>query len=90
MCKYFCKIKMTCIFCSAIFPFSGFFCAVHLTDGTKTYRPESQIVLEAGTALAFFGGDRSRSVDRVRSELVALCNEWNADNKDKVNVKMSE
>lgn len=69
---------------SSLYPLDGHFCAVHLTDGTKTYRPESQIVLDLDTTFGFFGGDRAKSLARIASEVESLCDEWNLDNKEKV------
>lgn len=69
---------------SSLFPFGRHYCAIHFTDGTKSYRPESQIVIDPSSCFAFFSADPASTLRTVAKELEELSTAWNADNKDKV------
>ena len=48
-----------------------------LVDGTKPYKPESQIVLDLATAYNFFGRNPERTKDLVVRKVHDLTNAWN-------------
>jgi len=65
-------------FYSEIYPVSDHFFVLHTVDSSKTYSPESQIVIDIPTAVAFFGQrGRDDTLSKVHGMAVSLVSEWN-------------
>jgi|688.fasta_scaffold04131_13 hypothetical protein len=65
------------IYFRGLVPLHKHFFHVKLVDGTKKYRPESQIVLDIGTAYNFFGRDPERTKSIVCKKVHNLVDAWN-------------
>ena len=64
-------------FYSPLYPFKKHFFHIKLVDGTKKYRPESQIILDINTADNFFGRNPERTNSIIRKKVSQLVNAWN-------------
>lgn len=62
---------------SGLFPMEKHYFHAKLVDGTKPYKPESQIVLDLATAYNFFGRNPERTKDLVVRKVHDLTNAWN-------------
>lgn len=71
---------------SSLYPIGSCFFLIHLQDGTKAYRPESQIVMDVPTAWAFFGARPDDTLQKVGEVTRNLVRRWNEDYCDKVNI----
>ena len=58
---------------------SDHFFYLHARDESKTYAPESQIVIDVPTAIAFFGSDgKDSTLELIHGRVKSLVEEWNA------------
>jgi hypothetical protein len=60
-----------------LFPLQKHFFHLKLVDGTKKYRPESQIVLDIATAFNFFGRNPQRTKAIVVKKVHQIVEAWN-------------
>lgn len=69
---------------SLLYPVGDCFFSVHVVDGTKTYRPESQIIFDLPTAHAFFAANPQETLTLVGDAVRSLSKRWNDANATKV------
>ena len=62
------------------------FCLIKVKDGSKSYSPESKVIVDIPTALAFFG-DLTSTKTIVGEYIHKICNQWNSDYVDKPQVR---
>ena len=54
-----------------------YYFAIKVYDLSKSYRPESSIVIDLPAALSFFGN--KKTLERIRNLGTAVCEDWNAE-----------
>ena len=64
-------------FFSAVYPIGSHFFCISIVDATKSYHPESSLVLDLPTAYVFFGLDPKKTIKRIGDSARALVKEWN-------------
>lgn len=47
-------------------------------DSSKEYSPESQIIIDVPTAVAFFGNADNRTLETIHERVQSLVSEWNS------------
>lgn len=63
--------------CRKIYDIGSHFFAVRVKDGSKSYTPESKIVMDLPTAWAFFGLNPTETQSVVQEKVRLLCKSWN-------------
>lgn len=63
---------------SELYPIGEYFFAIGCIDGSKSYRPESSIVIDLATAYAFFGVNPAETVAKIKESAAKVVNKLNA------------
>jgi len=66
-------------FCRELYGFEGHFFLISAVDGSKSYHPESKIIIDLTTAYTLFGNRPDRTIAKIGDAVRSICETWNQD-----------
>jgi hypothetical protein len=76
------------VFFRALFHLCGYFFLFRFVDSSKEYKPDSKVIFDIPTAVAFFGADPTETKAIISEKVRRLVKAWNKTYESKINVRI--
>ncbi len=76
------------VFFRTLFHLCGYFFLFRFVDSSKEYKPDSKVIFDIPTAVAFFGADPTETKAIISEKVRSLVKAWNKTYESKINVRI--